>query len=446
MPRPERETGPVAALNRLLDAIPRTRTVRGLGDAPRYRSCGVAGYYLALIATLGGGLLAGRSLVVLTALSLACALSFFAYTYARMKITGRERLVLLEHVWFALGCASLTAWGLGVPVLAHLDPVGVGLCVFLAAGRVGCTLEGCCHGRPSPIGISYDEPSARRGFSPHLVGVRLLPVPAIEGLGLIAIGLSGLLALPTAAPGRVFTWFLLAYAVMRFGLEGLRGDRRPHLLGLSQARWMSLAQLVVALRLSEGDQPPHIAIYAALTLTLVVALFLRWRWDVRRSLLAPGHLCEVRERVRSGAEKAIPSVRPDTPVSTTSRGVSVVVTSSGGLSDGTLHVSLAPPVGLSDLRLLCDLAARALPALIPEASEFTGGRTLHLAVPAGSLDAEAHGAPDVVAFALFGQLVRRLQQAAEVSALPTGKNGARAVNSPDRSWYFTPLAPVQTEC
>ena len=31
----------------------------------------------------------------------------------------------------------------------YLDATALGLGAFLACGRVGCTLAGCCHGRPA---------------------------------------------------------------------------------------------------------------------------------------------------------------------------------------------------------------------------------------------------------------------------------------------------------
>jgi len=198
------------AINAFLDALPRTRVGSAHRQAPAFRTCGITGFYVALITLFAGGLLTGRSLVVLAAMALVSGLSFFVYTCLRKWVVGREELVLLEHVWFAFACNSGALLLLNQPVLPYLDLVSVALCPFLAAGRVGCTLVGCCHGLPSSIGIRYTEECAADGFPRHLVGIRLFPAPTLEGIGLVLISLVGLIALPFSVPGRVFAWFLLA--------------------------------------------------------------------------------------------------------------------------------------------------------------------------------------------------------------------------------------------
>lgn len=410
-------------INSMLDELPRTR-VGTLGrEAPAFRTCGVAGFYVAVVVLFGAGLMTGRSLPVLAIIMLVSGLSFFAYTYLRRWITGVERLVLLEHVWFALGVNAGVLWLMRQPVLPYLDVISVALCPFLAAGRVGCTLVGCCHGNPSDLGIRYSAAAANDGFERYLVGVRLLPVPAIEAVGLLIIGLTGALALPFAASGKVFAWYLLSYSVMRFGLEGLRGDVRPHWLGLSQARWMSIAEVMVAVHLA-GDAT--IAVQAAadavLLLTLFATLLYLQRRNARRMLLAPKHVAELRAAFAAEAETFAWRTATTPTVYRTSSGTTIAVSAAAADRDrgdhAFAHVSVALPPSVRDLRLLVDVVAAAFPDLAANHAELTRGHLLHMRVPIASLgeDSTLLERRDC-ADTLYGVLVRCAQRESETAAL-----------------------------
>jgi prolipoprotein diacylglyceryltransferase len=403
----------VSTLNRLLDALPRTRLGCLSREVPAFRACGVTGFYVAVLVLIGGGLLAGRSPLVLAGLAGVCAASFFVYTYLRMWVTGRETLVLLEHVWFALAASAAWLWALGEPVLPYLDVVAVALCPFLAAGRVGCTLVGCCHGRPSRFGVVYPEHCAADGFPHQLVGVRLFPVPAIEAVALAGTGVAGLCALPFAAAGQVMVWFLLAYAVTRFGLEGLRGDRRPHLLGLSQARWMALAEVGAVLAFGESPRPAAVASFALLAGLLLVAVVLCVRWDSRR-LLASRHVAELRDLTRTAIDEAESAAAPPRPESRrTAHGASIAASANGSAA----HVSLSLPGMAVDLPLLCDLAAAAFPELRPDATSLSRGRILHLSLPC-PLPPEPPRQSPGLGTALYARIVRHSQQGTEPAEGP----------------------------
>jgi hypothetical protein len=76
---------------------------------------------------------------------------------------GTRDLELLNQVWFAEPCTAGALLAMGIPLLPHLDVLAVALCRFLAAGRVGCTLVGCCHGRVPSIDFVYGEEHMRDG-------------------------------------------------------------------------------------------------------------------------------------------------------------------------------------------------------------------------------------------------------------------------------------------
>jgi hypothetical protein len=433
-------SSPVEAVNRLLDSLPRTRFGRWSREVPAFRTLGVAGFYVAVALTLAGGLLTGRSLLVLAVICVVCALSFFVYVYARLWITGRETMVLLDQVWFAEACVAGTLWAMREPVLPYMDVVAVAMSFFLTAGRTGCLLVGCCHGRPSSVGIVYGEEHAREGFAHHLVGVRLFPVQAIEAAGLALIGVTGLVALPFAAPGRVFLWFLCGYGVLRFGMEGLRADERSHFLGLSRARWMALAEVALAVWIARGDGPPAraAALLALLVLALVGALVARHAFDARRRFRAPTHLAELHEAVAvlvSAPTRVVGNgAHPPPPARTTSLGVTLAVS---GTADGEdlLHASISLPGSLRDLELLCELAGWAFPRAAPESARLLGGGVLHLLTPLRV--AGPDGDAGTRSRELYGCVARRLQGAAEAEApaMPEAE-GATGGAGEDRRIYF----------
>ncbi len=402
-----------SALNAWLDRLPRPTRDRWARVGPTFRACGVTGYYVATVVCVLGAIATGRSLWAAALLCVVAAWSFFVSTYLRRWITGREELVLLEQVWFAQLAVAALVFALGLPLFEHLDLLAVALCPFLAGGRTGCLLVGCCHGRPSSFGIVYPSACADHGFERALVGVRLFPVQLIEGIGLVAIGAVAFVLLVVAPVGSAFGWFLVAYAVMRFGLEEIRGDRRPYVVGLSQAQWMSIAE--VTLVLGFGARPYYdahpiaaIVIASLLVVTLVVGLVVRRRGDASRALTTADHLREVRAAVRSigglgGIGGAGTNDTAAPVVETTSRGVTVAVTSSGP----RLHVSLSLPREHHDLGLLCRVAAGALPELESEHARSPTGRVLHLDLSA-NLAADAID-PQTRGRMLYGEIVRAAQ-------------------------------------
>ncbi len=425
-----------AALNRVLDALPRTRLARHGREVPAFLTCGVTGFYVAVVVTLAGGLVTGRSLLVLCVMALVCALSFFVYVYARRALTGRETMVLLDQVWFAEACMAGALVALGEPVLAYMDVVSVAICFFLVGGRTGCLLAGCCHGNPSSVGIVYPDAAARDGFSAHLAGVRLFPVQAVEAAGLAAIGVSGFAALPFARPGAVLLWIMCAYAVMRFGLEGLRGDVRSHLLGLSRARWMALAELAFAVWIAErayggGISTREAVLGGILLAALAGGLVARWAFDRRRVVGSAAHRREVEAAARALLPTALrdgPGEAP--PLRTTARGATVAASLVRVDGRDALHVSLALPQGVRDLPLLCSLAAGAIPGASPTAARVSDDGVLHLLLRPPFVAEPAEGdAAERLGRTIYGAVVRALQRA-EAPAPPSSTPEAGNAGEP----------------
>jgi len=424
----------VTSINGFLDALPRPRLQRLGRDVPTYRALGVAGYYGALIVILAGGLMTGRSLLMLAILALVSGVSFFVYAYLRRWITGQERIVLLEHVWFALAASVAMLRILHEPVAAYLDIESVGMCLFLAAGRAGCTLVGCCYGRPASIGIVYGEAAALDGFPLDLVGVRLFPVQTVEMIGLLVIGTGGMFALRYAHPGTVVVWFLAAYAILRFGLEGIRFDPRPHFLGLSQARWMAIIEVGAILWLSDGHPLNGLRVEAAVALAVasLAGLTLRYAFDWRRRILKKTHLAELRSAVTTEL-----SVRP--LVKVTSAGVNVAASRTGAAFGSEAHVSISLADDRRDLELLCQLAASAFPDLSPFAVHASGGKVLHLVLPIPpELDEDDPKAVARRGRNLYGSVLRQMQRGGASANVPVDDGAPPPSRS--RPWCFTVAA------
>lgn len=123
-----------------------------------------------------------------------------------------------------LGFAAM-ARAHGLPLAAALDALVPALPIAHALGRIGCLLGGCCYGAAwsGAWAITYVDPIAP-GAHPSLPRH---PWPVYEAVALIA--LAGVFALARskrwfARPGTAATAYVLAYALVRFALEPLRGD------------------------------------------------------------------------------------------------------------------------------------------------------------------------------------------------------------------------------
>jgi len=126
-----------------------------------------------------------------------------------------------------------------LPVSAYADTTAPALAISLAVGRLGCWFNGCCYGKP--VSWGWAVPELGDGTPRH-------PVQLYEAGGALAIGLA-LMAVP--APKRrasLFALFLVAYAIMRFGLEFLRDDPRgPAIAGMSVSQAASVLGLLAGL-------------------------------------------------------------------------------------------------------------------------------------------------------------------------------------------------------
>jgi hypothetical protein len=308
----------------------------GTRRVPAFRSLGIVGFHVAVLVAIATSLRIGVPLVAALGLSAAAGLSFFAWGVLRRAVTGRESLVLIEYVWVAYGAVALFAAASGLGVAPLFDVYSVSVAFFLAFGRAGCTVAGCCHGTPASVGLRY---GAGHPVPDRLVGRRLFPVQPIEAAALVVIGLVGA-ALATVAAGAATVWFLASYAVVRFGCERLRGDRRPQLRGISLPQLMAVVQLGAAVTASEawlvdGTPGRGTAVGVGMLAVALVAGSALLAVRGRNPLVAPHHLDEIWRFVASVPPDAIGPVT----ATTTSAGARVAASVHG---DGW-HVSVSHP-------------------------------------------------------------------------------------------------------
>lgn len=326
----------VSGLNACFDTVPRMWVDVGHRRVPSFRSWGIVGFHLGVLLAIASALVLAVPLGAVLGLCAVSGASFFGWGILRRALTGRESLVLLEHVWVAYGAAAGYAWAAGVAIAPVVDILSVALGPFLLCGRLGCLTVGCCHGTPSSLGPRYGP---EHGLPPRLTGRRLFPVQLVEAAGLGLITLTAIVLAPRAT-GTATIWFLASYAVLRFGCERLRGDPRPRLSRLPVAQAMCVVQAMAAIALDLVWRSPDAGIRssavvgAVLLAALLAGLVLSYSRP-RTNLVDPAHLDAVWQGVAAARSRG--QDPPDRFV--TAAGLTVAVSE----VVGGWHVSLSHP-------------------------------------------------------------------------------------------------------
>ena len=139
-------------------------------------------------------------------------------------------------------------------LLAAVIPLGH------AFGRIGCFFYGCCYGRDSDAWCAVTFPAGSPSWFEHgHKMVSVLPTQLFEAAALLAL-FGGLMwvwrktvlsaSSPTGAgkpsfPGLILGLYLCGYAVIRFGIEILRGDPRAAVGPFSISQTISIVMIVL---------------------------------------------------------------------------------------------------------------------------------------------------------------------------------------------------------
>jgi hypothetical protein len=270
-----------------------------------FRVCGYCGVALAIALAMA---LTGKtelSCWVMGGITVAAVTSFLALACLTKIVTGEEQLIYYHQEIGVMLVTALVVKALHRPVLPYLDITIMGIGMFLACGRIGCLMVGCCHGRPSAWGIRYRQEHAAEGFAPYLVGVRLFPIQAVESLWVLFVVIGGsMFVLQGRPPGTALAWYTIAYGSARFAFEFVRGDTdRPYTWGFSQGQWLSLWLMLALIGMELTGQMAFRTWHAGIVLGVIAIMLVA---TVRRKLdrtqrfqvLHPHHVSEIAEALR----------------------------------------------------------------------------------------------------------------------------------------------------
>ncbi|HKV78353.1 MAG TPA: prolipoprotein diacylglyceryl transferase family protein [Candidatus Sulfotelmatobacter sp.] len=282
-----------------------------------FQLCGYTGFFLAFVQS--ARLVSHLHLSELTLLGITgtVILTFYVLMMITKILANGEVIIYYHHEIAVLATSALFLRLTGRPVLPYLDVLVLGLGLFLACGRIGCLLVGCCHGRPCRWGVRYSDDHARAGFPHYLVGVKLFPIQAVESVLAFSIVICGLALLLTRhQSGSVLLFYVIVYGCARFCLEFFRGDvARPYVWGFSEAQWTSLVLAGAALFGEQAKVLPGSTWHPAAAFAMVAAMiFVRIRRHFDRScrfeLLHPAHIQEIKlilQHLKSAQQRVLTS-------------------------------------------------------------------------------------------------------------------------------------------
>jgi phosphatidylglycerol---prolipoprotein diacylglyceryl transferase len=203
----------------------------------------IGGYgLLVAIGVLVSGLLVGRAAwlskldvgAVIAGLGYTCGAGFLGAAGFFVLVEGLRTgdpmagiqspgLVFYGAVPSGALAAYLAARGFKLPFLRIVDLSVPAIAAGHALGRIGCFLGGCCFGCEwhGPWATTYTDPMAPAAHP----SVPRHPVPLYEALGLVVLAFVFALApMKRIGDGRRGLAYVVAYAVLRFSVELLRGD------------------------------------------------------------------------------------------------------------------------------------------------------------------------------------------------------------------------------
>ena len=161
-------------------------------------------------------------------------------TWSELVTLLTRGLVFYGGLLGGIGALALVALRRKKNFFAFTDLLAPCFCLAHAGGRIGCVMAGCCYGRactPSIFSLTYPNAAA---FSDGIATRIATPLFEAIFLVLLAAALTVIL-IRQKRRARVTGWYLILYAIWRFGIEFLRGDEiRGFVGGLSTSQFISI--------------------------------------------------------------------------------------------------------------------------------------------------------------------------------------------------------------
>lgn len=184
------------------------------------------------------------------------ARALYVVTYWRTQFAD-EPLWLIFAVWkgglvFYGGLVGATAAGIayirwrGWPLWKLCDALAPSVALGFAFGRLGCFMNGCCHGSATELAWAVRFPSDHAS-----AGAPVHPTQLYDAAWALALYAALAWAYRRKRfDGQIFALFLAGYAMLRAGFEIFRGDYGAERLGpLTPAQVFSLVVLTAAVLL-----------------------------------------------------------------------------------------------------------------------------------------------------------------------------------------------------
>lgn len=244
-----------------------------------YTIAGFIGYAAATALAIVLGQVWELTLVERSITCFAPPAAFLIVVTIASALAGQERIVFYQTALGGLAAVIGSGAIAGARIERMVDVATLGIGTFLVFGRLGCWSVACCHGTLGR-GVVYGAAHVEVGFWARWSGRSLWPVQAIESVASALLVVAALVL-----PGSPAAIYLAGYAIVRFGLELVRGDgARPYKHGLSEAQWVALTTAIAI----ASWQPAIATIGIAGALAIGAGILISLRR--KRELFLPPHL------------------------------------------------------------------------------------------------------------------------------------------------------------